>query len=97
MSTRSSYQDPRHLQLWLTFEWPAPAERLPVACSDCGWRGRRARRCATTRPCPGCGGRVERGRSAVPSRSNVVTLADRAVRPVNARRGRNGSRAASRE
>jgi len=34
MSTRL-YHDPRHLQLWLTFDWPSPTEPTPVACVEC--------------------------------------------------------------
>lgn len=56
--TKSTYQDPRYLQMWIVFDWPTPAERVPVACVGCGWTGRRARRSATARPCPSCTGRV---------------------------------------
>ena len=79
MSTKakSSYQDPRYLQLWLVFEWPQPTDRVPVACAGCGWHGRRTRRSAAARPCPRCAGRVARSVGPVRDRSNVVNLADR--------------------
>ncbi len=40
MSTRTpkakgSQQDPRYLQLWLTFDWPTPGDRVPVECAGC--------------------------------------------------------------
>jgi hypothetical protein len=56
--TRSTYQNPRYLQLWLVFDWPEPTDRVPVGCGECGWRSRRHRRAASGRPCPSCGGLV---------------------------------------
>ena len=47
-------------QLWLTFDWPKPTDRVPAACSACPWRGRRTRRVIAARPCPRCGGPVGR-------------------------------------
>ncbi len=58
--TNTAYQDPRYLQLWLTYEWPSPAERVPARCAGCGWIGRRARRSVAARPCPRCAGPVTR-------------------------------------
>lgn len=96
LSTRmtSDYQDPRYLQLWLTFEWPQPTDQVPVACAHCGWTGRRQKRTATRRPCPGCTGRIIRWTGPVRDRSNVVTLTGRvpAGRRVTARRGRAATR-----
>ena len=75
--TKSSYQDPRYLQLWFVFDWPAPTDRVPVACEECGWRGRRCRRGAAGRPCPRCGGAIGTA-AARPTRKagtdNVVSL-----------------------
>jgi len=66
-------------QLWLQLEWSAPTGRVAVSCRDCGWRGRRPRRGCTSRPCPRCGARVERGRWPVSSP---------APRPAARRKGR---------
>jgi hypothetical protein len=79
-TTKRSYQDPRYLQLWLTFEWSKPADRIPVACADCDWHGRRVRRNAAARPCPRCTApvltRSARPRSARPPDRNVIALHD---------------------
>jgi hypothetical protein len=83
--TKSSYQDPRYLQLWLVFEWPAPTERVPVACAGCGWQGRRCRRSAARRPCPRCRGPVSL-RSAVRGRSSTREDGSGNVVPLRARR-----------
>ena len=48
------------LQLWLTFDWPAPTAPTRVTCTGCRWTGRRAHRTAERRPCPKCAGRVVR-------------------------------------
>ena len=88
MSTRTSsrsragYQDPLYLQMWLTFDWPKPTDRVPVECAGCGWTGRRARRSAGITPCRRCAGPVigsRPGRRAGRStgRDNVVQLASR--------------------
>lgn len=86
MSTRttSTYQDPRYLQMWLVFAWPKPTDRVPVACGECGWRGRRCRRAATGRSWPSCGGTVVVGRAGARQavtprigRDNVMSLRDR--------------------
>lgn len=77
MSTRTkgTYQDPRYLQLWLTFDWPKPSDRVPVECAGCRWIGRRARRSITVRPCPCCAGQVLSRRSAGQGAAgNVVQL-----------------------
>ena len=81
MSTRSRiYQDPRHLQLWFTFEWPVPTDPVPVSCVECAWHGRRQRSGATSRPCPRCGASVSRcvqrriRRARQPAKTNVVRL-----------------------
>jgi len=88
MSTKakSSYQDPRYLQLWLVFDWPQPADRVQVACVECGWRGRRCRRSVTGRPCPRCDGAVSIRRTGHTSpvagrtaKDNVVPLRGRQV------------------
>ena len=73
--TKSSYQDPRYLQMWLTLEWPKPSDRVPVECADCGWTGRRARRSSTVRSCPRCAGQVVGRRRIGPRPGNVVQLA----------------------
>ena len=93
--TKSTYQDPRYLQLWLTFEWPQPTGRVPVACAGCGWNGRRQKCTAGRRPCPSCAGRVARSARPVQirsgrDRSNVVTLTGRA--PATRRRSGAGRR-----
>ncbi len=86
--SRTGYQDPRYLQLWLVFDWPKPTDRVPVACAECGWRGRRCRRGATVRPCPSCDGAValgRTGRSQAETRragkDNVIALRGRKVGP----------------
>ncbi len=74
--TRSTYQDPRYLQLWLTFDLPKPNDRMPVQCAGCGWTGRRARRSITVRPCPRCAGQVlSRRNTGKGPAGNVVQLA----------------------
>lgn len=84
MSTRTpkakpAQQDPRYLQLWLTYDWPQPTDRVPVACAGCNWSGRRARRSITVRPCPRCAGPVQARRPGArrpTAGGRVVQLAD---------------------
>lgn len=78
MSIRTkTYQDPRYLQLWLVFDWPTPADRVPVECTACDWSGRRARQSATVRPCPRCAGDVlGRRRGSGHGVGKVVRLAE---------------------
>ena len=59
--TKSSYQDPRYLQLWLVFDWPKPIDLVPVSCAGCAWTGRRQKRTAIRRPCPSCAGPIITG------------------------------------
>ena len=49
MSTRTRlHQDPRYLQLWLSFDWPSPTEQTPVACITFVREVERTRACAAT-------------------------------------------------
>lgn len=47
-------------QLWLTFDWPKPTDRVKVGCTACAWTGQRTRRTATRQPCPRCAQPVSR-------------------------------------